>query len=452
MARLLKFDGVWAHGQWHLPGYVEVTSDGFIKSISQTPEGPSKPEVVSGFAIPGFLNGHSHAFQYAMAGRAERGGKANDDFWSWRDAMYRLAGAVSVEQVESIATMLYSEMLCQGYTAVTEFHYLHGREDGGEYDDPRAMALALIHAAKKAGIQITLVPVLYQQSGLGLSPTREQRRFIVKSTADYRTMVTSLASEFHDDEDIVIGSGIHSLRAVDPQVCGEVLQGIGSGPIHLHIAEQDKEVSDVKAYLGKRPVAWLLEQKLPFMRLNLVHATHLDNEEIEALAASQANVVICPSTEANLGDGFFPIAEYLKRKKSFAIGSDSHISLSPFEELRWLDYGQRLLKQKRGGLFSAGVSDLGELLFHAAQVGGRMALGRADKVPCDFLLIDCDHPLIAGRDAKEILASVVYSGTSAMISRVMRRGEWVVTNGVHTKKTEIRAAFQSAMSQLYPLA
>ncbi len=446
MSSFFKFDRLFTDKGWLSPGYLEVSEVGEVIGTSEEkPAHAAKVEAVNGYGIPGFLNAHSHAFQYAMAGRAEKGGGV-DDFWAWRQSMYNLALSISPKAVEGIAAKLYSEMLVNGYTGVAEFHYLHHQNDGSPYADPREMSLALIKAAKTAGIHLTLIPILYQKSGLGKPPTSSQRRFISRSLADYEALVDGLRRLVGPD--LVLGSGVHSLRAVDPDIACHVLSQREKGPLHIHIAEQIKEIDEVSSYLGDRPVSWLLKQNLAFEHLNLVHATHLSKDELLDLANSPANVVLCPTTEANLGDGFFPIGDYLKAKGEIAIGSDSQVSLSPFEELRWLDYGARLKSQKRNCLDARDSEELGTLLVGASLRAGRKALGLTGNA-ADFVVLDQDHPALIARSSSESLSSAVYLGTSPLISKVMRRGKWVVEGGRHIKHNEVTQQFKESMTDLY---
>ena len=371
----------------------------------------------AGPLIPGMPNLHSHAFQRVFAGLSEyrSGGIANassDSFWTWRDLMYRVANAVSPDQLESIATQLYVEMLRAGYTAVCEFHYLHHDPQGRPYADPAEMAMRLFAAARRAGIGITLLPVLYQHAGFGGQPPRaDQRRFVNGPDA-----LLDIARRLRA-QGAAVGVAPHSLRAVAPQALREVVAGLhaidANAPVHIHIAEQQQEVDDCLAWSGQRPVAWLLA-KLPVdARWCLVHATHMAEVELRGLAASGAVAGLCPSTEANLGDGVFDAAAYMAAGGAWGIGSDSHASVDAAEELRLLEYTQRLARRRRNVLADAAHAQVADHLWGAAVAGGARASGRAGAglvpgQPADFVVLDTDGAL-AGLTPPQVLASHVFA-------------------------------------------
>lgn len=417
---------------------------------------PAAGDVEGGIVIPGVANAHSHAFQRALAGRTEqRGPDDRDNFWTWRTRMYQLASRIDAAALTAIARQLYAEMLEAGYTSVAEFHYLHS-EPGAEQPGD-AMFEALVTAALDSGIRLTYVPVLYQRAGFDdPGPTKDQARFAT----------TPAAFEAHYERArdragglVSVGIGAHSLRAVT----GAGLERVASlarrdqVPMHLHIAEQRREVDQCLAVLEARPVRWLIRHFDLDGRWCLVHATHVDAEETEALAETGAVVCLCPSTEANLGDGLFPLARFLGHGGRIAIGSDSHVSLNPFEELRWLEYGQRLASESRNvaGMATAGDSHSGRALFERAVAGGALAAGHvggtiAPGVPADFVMLDDDNPMLVGHEADSLLDALVFSGFSLPIDRVMTAGAWRVIDGRHVDRTRARAEYGSVIRRLFP--
>ena len=350
-------------------------------------------------------NLHSHAFQRAMAGLAERKGRADDSFWTWRETMYAFAATVGPDQLRAIAAQLYVEMLKAGYTHVCEFHYLHHQPDGSSYAEPAAMSLALIDAAREAGIGLTLLPVLYMTGGFdGRALTARQRRF-GHDVAGYLALLETLRR--HESTHVRIGVAFHSLRAVPLQAMREVLDHelSAEGPIHIHIAEQIGEVQDCLATRGARPVEWLFDHAPVDSRWCLVHATHLTEAETLQIAGSGAVAGLCPTTEANLGDGLFPLAAFQDAGGTLGIGSDSHISVSPVEELRWLEYGQRLSTRHRNIAARHQGDSVGETLWRAALRGGRQAAGLPPDAwqpgsRADMIVLDDTAPLLAARDAR----------------------------------------------------
>jgi formimidoylglutamate deiminase len=397
----------------------------------------------NGPVLPGMPNLHSHAFQRAFAGLSEfrSADRADDNFWTWRALMYRFARDLGPGQLEVIATQLYIEMLRAGYTTVCEFHYLHHAPDGQRYADAAEMSMRLLAAAERAGIGITLLPVLYQDAGFGGQPPRpEQRRYLNSVDALLDLVQRGRAHGAR------VGVAPHSLRAVGPQALRELLAGLQSidprAPIHLHIAEQQQEVDDCLAWSGQRPIAWLLANASVDERWCLVHATHLDATERSALAASGAVAGLCPTTEANLGDGVFPAAAYLGAGGAWGIGSDSHISVDAAEELRLLEYTQRLAQQRRNVLAGDGRPDdaaprqVADHLWLGAVAGGAQASGRAVRglavgQQADFVVLDGSGPL-GGLGPAQALASHVFanSGRSA-VRDVFVGGVQRVRDGEH---------------------
>ena len=405
------------------------------------------------WVLPGMPNLHSHAFQRAMAGLAERRSKADDSFWSWRETMYAFAAAINPEQLKAIATQLYVEMLKAGYTRVCEFHYLHHQPDGTPYAQPEAMSLALIEAARDAGIGLTLLPVLYVSGGFdGRALSARQRRF-GHSVESYLRLLEALRA--HAGDDVRVGIALHSLRAVPPQALADVLASplAQAGPIHIHIAEQIGEVQDCLAIRGARPVEWLFEHADVDRRWCLVHATHLTEAETAQLAHSGAVAGLCPTTEANLGDGLFPLAAFLDAGGTLGIGSDSHISISPVEELRWLEYGQRLLSRHRNIAARQQGGSVGETLWRAALAGGAQASGvpvgelRAG-ARADLIVLDDGSPLLAARDTRSLIDSFLFSGNTPLVRDVMVGGRWQVRDFKHRDEEGIAARYRAAVNAL----
>ena len=359
---------------------VSITTDdnGLITTV-ETNSTAQAATVLNGVVIPGMPNLHSHAFQYAFAGQSEFATAEQDSFWTWRKLMYQFLETRGAEELENIATQLYSKMLQKGYTHVGEFHYIHHQPDGTRYDDPAHLAHAMIRAAQKTGIGITMLPVLYAYSGFGnQEPEDGQKRFL-HTTDSYLDLIHDLYTTYKDDPLVRIGIAFHSLRAVSPDMISEVCQAVQdldkNMPIHIHIAEEEKEVEDCLAWSGKRPVEWLCDNNDIGPNWCLVHATHMTEDETTALAKSGAVAGICPTTEANLGDGFFNLPQYIREGGTWGIGSDSHISVDAVEELRWLEYGQRLLLKQRAIARTENMPHVGDYLYHNALKGGAQAMG-----------------------------------------------------------------------------
>jgi len=408
-------------------------------------------DLVVGVVIPGMPNAHSHAFQRALAGHTEqRAPEDKDNFWTWRTRMYRLAGLVNADRLVCIARQAYNEMLISGYTSVAEFHYLHSEPDSAEKSD--AMLQAISTAAADSGIRLTYVPILYERAGFDQpEPNEVQRRFAM-SLDDFVAHYEH-ARKFAG-ENFTVAIGAHSLRAVS-QASIKALVELAKRdacPMHIHIAEQAAEVEQCIARHGARPVEWLLQEFSPDQSWCLVHATHMDDNEIASLQQSGAVVCVCPSTEANLGDGLFPLQSWLSNGGRIAIGSDSHITLNPFEELRWLEYGQRLKTQSRN-VAAIGRSNTGRSLFEEALRGGAMACGNgvgSIKKGChaDLVVLDDQSPMLAGHDKESILDALVFSGFTLPIDRVMVAGEWQVIEGDHIADDWSRAEYLKVANEL----
>ena len=451
------FKGILQNTSWLENTGISVDTQGIIHDIfSFDPEKIAK-ESISGYAIPGFQNAHSHAFQYAMAGLAEKhvGSGLSDDFWGWREAMYQLALSMNPDQMEAIATMLYSEMARHGYTNVAEFHYVHHDKNGKQYNNLAEMGSRLISAAKTVGIGITLVPIFYQKGGFGKGPNDRQKRFISPTIDAYLKLLEASNEACKDYEHANIGVGIHSMRGVEPNDIAEIAKsGPQNIPFHIHVSEQLNEIKDSIAYLGKRPVEWLLDNVDLSNRFHLVHATHLTNEETIGIAKSNANVVLCPSTEGNLGDGLFPLNRYQEAGGKWSIGTDSHIGINPLEELRILDYGQRLITHKRNTFNSSLQGDSGSYAIEMVTLTGRKAMNNfnsdffAIATPLNACILDGYAPLIASSSLENLSSTIVYASDPSMQSGTISHGKMIVSNSVHSKQNDIREQFSKLLPNL----
>ena len=434
---------------WHIDVGLELDADGSFAAVTPGAR-PEGRERLDGPVLPGLPNLHSHAFQRAMAGLAEHRGKdPEDDFWSWRELMYGLANALQPEEVEAIAAQLYVEMLEAGYTAVAEFHYLHHQPGGRPYDDLAELSERVIAAAREAGIGITHLPVLYQRGGFGETPaTAGQRRFL-NSTGRFLDLVGSVAARHRGDAEVAVGIAPHSLRAVPPDALAEVVGAVeATMPIHIHIAEQAGEVEQCLAWSRQRPVEWLLAHAPVDRRWCLVHATHVTPSEVKKGAATGAVAGLCPTTEANLGDGFFPAEDWLAAAGAFGIGSDSHISVSAFEELRWLEYGRRLIARRRNRLTNQGGA---HDLVQGALAGGARASGRAigyiaARTRADLVVLDGESAILADVPKERLLDALVFAGNANPVKHVMVGGRWQVRDGRHFDRDAIRGRYRRAVA------
>ena len=415
------FKKLWTELGWKENVLVSINTKGCITSIKEGVTNFNGEEVTINLAIPGIPNAHSHAFQFAMVGLAEKHPIGNNsNFWSWRKAMYDLALTVNPDQLRNIAAFLYSEMVRNGYTHVAEFHYLHHDQKGNKYSNHAEMGMQLLEAAKIAGINITLIPMCYQMGGFNQPPQNEQRRFISKNIEEYLDLfekTKSITKAYNQH----VGIGIHSIRAVNQENLIQINEFNNNlHPFHLHISEQKKEVNDAIKSLGKRPVEWLSEQINLNHSHHLVHATHLSNKEIHLLSKSKVNVVLCPTTEGNLADGLFPFAEYQKNNGRWSLGSDSHISINPFDEIRMLDYGQRLVTNRRNTFHQDNLAHFSsaEVAFHHAILNGNSAVGmEIEKYfelnhPLNFIQLDNKHPLLSNTNNHQLLDTAVYASGS----------------------------------------
>jgi formimidoylglutamate deiminase len=425
---------------------------GVIDSVEEPDDQPA--ERISGVVVPGLPNLHSHAFQRALAGLTERRGGDADSFWTWREAMYRFVERLSPDDLEAIAAFAYMEMLEAGFTTVAEFHYLHHQPDGTPYDNVAEMSERIVAAAETAGIGLTLLPVLYRQSGfLGKPPTPAQRRFVCDRDVYARLMETRVPTG-------TIGIAPHSLRAVtldDLQWAALTWRGL---PAHIHVAEQTREVEECLAAHRRRPIDLLLDTiesevgELDASRWCLVHATHADAGELTRIVKANAVVGLCPITEANLGDGLFDARAFLAHGGRFGIGSDSLVRISAADELRTLEYGQRLMHRQRNVLGET-TRSTGRRLFEAAAAGGAQAMGRSWPVGrigtgarADFVVLDQHHPALAAAQGDSLLDAWLFAADNAAIKTVYCGGVPVVQNGRHLAREPLSQRYREALANL----
>ena len=450
-----KFKGLYLKKGWISPAFVSTDDDGKILSIDS--ESFLKvDESVDGYAIAPIPNSHSHAFQYVMAGLTENipKGHQGDNFWSWRERMYAVADQVSPEQMEVIASMLYSEMLRLGYDQVVEFHYLNKDSNGQAYNKPNEMAERLISAAKRVGMKITMAPVYYRTAGFNQGPSEAQRRFQYESTDAYFSQIEDLKSKYEHDSEVKIGYGQHSLRAANVEETKEIFAYSSEMPCHIHISEQTQEVEGSLKHLGARPVEWLANEVGMGQNTNLIHSTHITENEMQSIIRAKANVVICPSTEGNLGDGYFPISDFIEAGGRWCIGSDSHIGINPFEDLRLLDYGQRMSKQKRNIMLNGKPGDSAAISYDAIFDNGYLASGKSKNDyfqvgdDLDVLIINSQSPLMTRDTNDGRLATIVYALDNSAIYGRLKSGKWLVKKGVHIIHDEITQDFRKTVNDI----
>lgn len=436
---------------WARDVLIEADAAGAITAV--TPQATAGDALrLPGHVIPGVPNLHSHAFQRAMAGFAERRSpEGQDSFWTWRDTMYRFVGRFSPEDAEAVAAQLYAECLEWGFTGIAEFHYLHHQPDGTPYADRAEMALRHVAAARRAGIGVTMLPCLYRYGGIfERDPVPGQRRFL-NDVDGILEIHAGLAAALRGDGNAALGIAPHSLRAVTPAMIAAV-SGLG-GPIHIHAAEQMREVVECLAATGARPVEWLLANAPIDARWCLIHSTHMTEAESAALAQSGAVAGLCPSTEASLGDGIFGLPGFRAAGGRFGVGTDSHVGTSPRDELRQLETSQRLALQARSIATDATHPHPGRVLLDAALAGGAQASGRpigaiAPGLRCDLVALDAAHPALIGREGDALLDAWVFAGQGNPVRDVVVGGRRVVEAGAHVARAAIARDFVAAMGRL----
>ena len=413
---------------------------------------PHAQDVRLELTIPGMGNVHSHAFQRGMSGLTERRGPANDSFWTWRDLVYRFVGGLDPDQTEAIAAFAFAEMLEEGFTRVGEFHYLHHDRDGRAYSNPGEMAQRIMAAGESAGIALTLLPVFYAHAGFGGQPPGAGQRRFVNDPDSFAKLVENARAAARGMPHMIVGIAPHSLRAVTPAELAAIVQLAPDAPIHIHVAEQLQEVRDCLAWSGIRPTRWLLENAPVDPRWCLIHATHLDEGEVAALAGSGAVAGLCPMTEANLGDGIFPFAAYGREDGRYAIGTDSNVHISMTSELALLEYGQRLATRARNIAARGPGGSTGAALFAAGLSGGDQALGAQPAMTigadASFVVLDPDHPMFIGRSDHDILDSLIFGRSRGAIAEVWSRGARVVAEGRHVARETLARRYRAVMKTL----
>ncbi|KXU91317.1 formimidoylglutamate deiminase [Paraburkholderia monticola] len=441
---------------WRRNVLLEWDAHGTLSAVTpDQPEAPAGVPKAAGPLMPGMPNLHSHAFQRAMAGLTEYRANATDNFWSWRDLMYRFAARITPEGLASVAQWLYIEMLKAGYTSVCEFHYVHHAQDGQRYANQAELAQRVVDAASASGIGITMLPVLYQYSGFGARAPRDDQRRFINTPESLLDLLGTLRAARPENAALRYGVAPHSLRAVSEASLRALLGGIdASAPVHIHIAEQTAEVDACIETEGARPVQWLLDRFEVNSRWCLVHATHVDANETLALAKSGAIAGLCLTTEANLGDGIFPAYDYLEAHGRIGVGSDSHIGVDWRAELRLLEYGQRLTRRQRNVLASADATHVADRLYAAALDGGALATGRAvgELRPghrADWLVLDADHSSIAEHSPQAWLSGVVFcEHGDTPIRDVYAGGVKVVADRRHRDEEGAYARYRAALAEL----
>jgi formimidoylglutamate deiminase len=432
---------------------VRITVSGDRIAAVETEAAPAVGERVAGIALPGMPNVHCHSFQRAMAGLAERRGPANDSFWTWREIMYRFLDRLTPDDVEAITAFAYMEMLERGFTAVGEFHYLHHAPDGSPYADLGEMAARIVGGARQTGIGLTMLPSFYRYGTFGGAPAHPGQRRFLNSPDRFNALVARTREIAAADPSINVGIAPHSLRAVTPEDMRIVVEASPQGPIHIHAAEQVKEVEDCLAWSGKRPVEWLLDEMQADRRWCLIHSTHMTDEETLRLARAEAVAGLCPLTEASLGDGIFNAEKYLPAGGRFGIGTDSNIDIDAALELRQLEYSQRLKHRGRNLIATVEGESNGARLFVEALRGGAQALDRpmgsleAGK-RADIVVLDDTHPDFASAGVNRWLDAWIFVAGRGAVQRVMAGGEWVVKEGQHVRRESIRAKYSAALKGL----
>lgn len=427
-------------------------ADGRIVSLAAD-SAPASGARRGGIALPGLPDLHSHAFQRGMAGLAEARGPKADSFWTWRQVMYRFLDRLGPDEMEAIAALAFLEMLEGGFTRVGEFHYLHHAPDGRPYADRAEMAARIVAAAAETGIGLTLLPVLYAFSGFGGRPAEPGQRRFLNDRDGFALLLEGARRAAAQHPGTVVGVAPHSLRAVDPALLAAVPVLAGGGPIHIHIAEQTREVEDCRAWSGTTPVAWLLDHANVGVRWCLVHATHVTLAEVAGIAGSGAVVGLCPITEANLGDGVFPAGAFLAAGGRFGVGSDSNVRISAAGELELLEYGQRLVRRQRNVLAGEAGGSTGLALYQAALTGGAQALGVSGAglsvgAAADFVVLDAGHIAFAASDGDSLLDAYLFVAGSAAIDTVVTGGQVVVSGGRHVRREAILGRARAVLASL----
>jgi formiminoglutamate deiminase len=428
-----------------------VISDRRIETLTKDSR-PDAGDEVHEIGLPGLPNLHSHAFQRGMAGLTEQRGPTADSFWTWREAMYRFVDHMGPEEIEAIAAQAFLEMLEGGFTRVGEFHYVHHDPDGTSYGNIAELAARVAAAASETGIGLTLLPVFYRHAGFGGLPASPGQRRFINDVDRYGRLIDASRAALSSLPGAVIGIAPHSLRAATPEEIAAILPLADGGPVHIHVAEQTKEVEDCLAWSGQRPVELLLDRLPVDERWCLVHSTHVTDAEVSGIAGRRAVVGLCPITEANLGDGLFPAQSFMDRGGRFGIGSDSNVLIDAAEELRLLEYGQRLFLRTRNALARPSTPSVGRTLFDAALAGGSQALGAPSVLaagqPADLVSLKADDTAFAHRRHDRWLDGWIFAGGGRTVDCVWRAGAKVVTGGRHIHRDAIVRRYGQALHKV----
>jgi formiminoglutamate deiminase len=447
----LYFEQALLKSGWSAGVRIEMAG-GLIAAI-ETGTRPGATDERHAIGLPGMPNLHSHAFQRGMAGLAEVRGPDRDTFWTWRDLMYRLALAMSPDDVQAVAALAYVEMLEAGFTRVGEFHYLHHDRDGRPFADPAEMAGRIIAAAGETGIGLTLLPVFYAHGGFGgQAPAPSQRRFLCDPEG-FGHLVEACRRKALAHPGCVVGVAPHSLRAITPAELAAILPLAGDGPIHIHAAEQMREVDDCLAWSGRRPVEWLLDQAAADSRWCFVHATHMTQEETQRMAAAGVVAGLCPVTEANLGDGIFNGPLFLSCGGRLGIGSDSNVLVGVADELRQLEYAQRLHARQRNVMSRGEGASTGRTLYEVATQGGSAALGApaavlAPGAPADIVSLDASHPALVERRGDRALDAWIFAARTSPVDCVWVGGQKRIEAGRHRAREAVVARYRQSIARL----
>jgi len=432
-------------------GDVRLSFRGGVIAAVEPGQKPAPGDERHGVGVPGMANLHSHAFQRAMAGLTEQRGPATDTFWTWRETMYRFALSIGPEEVQAVAALLYAEMLEAGFTSVGEFHYLHHAPDGTPYTNIAELAERIVAAASGTGIGLTLLPVFYAHGNFGGAAAHDGQRRFLNDPARFAELLAASRAAVARLPGARIGVAPHSLRAVTEAELGGVVALADDGPVHMHVAEQVREVEDSVAFSGQRPVEWLLARFAVDARWCLIHATHMTPQETTALARTGAVAGLCPLTEGNLGDGTFPARTFRAAGGRFGVGSDSNVQIGVAAELRQLEYAQRLAHRERNVMAESGGST-GRALFEAAASGGAQALGGAHGfrvgAPADLVTLADENPLYAHLSDDRLLDAWVFSAGNALVDCVWAGGVRRVTGGRHHDRPALAATYRAAMARL----
>jgi formiminoglutamate deiminase len=446
----LFFDEALMESGW--ASHVRIEIRGSVIASVETDSRPAAGDEQHGIGLPGMPNLHSHAFQRGMAGLTESRGLDEDTFWTWREVMYRFALALTPDDMQAVAALAYVEMLESGFTRVGEFHYLHHDQDGAPFANPAEMAERIVAAASETGMGLTLLPVFYAHGGFGgKPPTPNQRRFTCDPAGFARLLEASRrAVATHPGS--VVGMAPHSLRSTTPDELAAIRPLAGDGPIHIHVAEQRREVDDCLAWSGHRPVEWLLKHATPDERWCFVHATHMTPDETKHLAEAGVVAGLCPVTEANLGDGTFNGSYFSACGGRFGVGTDSNVLIGLADELRQLEYAQRLQGGQRNVMSRAGAST-GRSLFEAAAHGGSAALGApatvlAPGAPADIVALEPAHPALFEAHGDRVLDAWIFAARPPAVDCVWVRGQKWVEGGRHRAREPVVARYRQTIGRL----